>query len=154
MASGRPTKYTTELGEQIVNLVRAGNYVETAANASGVSKNTIYDWMRKGARGDKRYTTFSDAINKAMAQSEMWDLAQIAKASAGGSWQASAWRLERKHPERYGRKDKHEHSGPDGGHIPIGPPSTQGLPVDKVKQLEEFMGLPAGDDSPYDDDES
>jgi hypothetical protein len=38
-----------------------------------------------------------------MAESEMFDLNVITKAARDGHWQASAWRLERKYPKRYGQ---------------------------------------------------
>lgn len=118
MAGGRPTKLTPELQNRIATLIRAGNYVETAAASAGVSKNTIYDWLRRGAREKQRiaknprlriikkeapFVEFSDVIEKAQADSESRDVALIAKA-AEEQWQAAAWRLERKFPDRWGRK--------------------------------------------------
>jgi len=44
------------------------------------------------------------------------DVAIIAKAAAGGHWQAAAWRLERKFPDRWGRKTKLTGDG-EGGEI-------------------------------------
>ena len=34
-------------------------------------------------------------------------------------WQADAWLRERKNPDRWGRRDRMEHSGKDGGDIKI-----------------------------------
>jgi len=45
-----------------------------------------------------------------MSESEVWALQVITKAAAEGNWQAAAWRLERKHPKRWGRQDKVEHT--------------------------------------------
>jgi hypothetical protein len=44
-------------------------------------------------------------VNKAVAESESRDLATILKA-AQSQWQAAAWRLERRFPEKYGRNDR------------------------------------------------
>lgn len=110
---GRPTKLTPELQLKICETVRAGNYIETASAYVGVNKSTIYDWMKRGAREKQGiYHDFSNAIEKALAESEMRDVLIIGKA-ASQNWQAAAWRLERKFSDRWGRKDyvKSEHSG-------------------------------------------
>lgn len=42
------------VGTRIVGLVRSGMYVEAAAAASGVTKATVYTWLRMGARAESR----------------------------------------------------------------------------------------------------
>lgn len=117
MAGGRPTILTPELQKQIADVIRAGNYMETAASFAGISKNTLYDWMKRGARERRRvedtgrkalkreepYLQFSDAIEKALAESEIRDVMRISEASKT-DWKAAAWRLERKSPEKFGKK--------------------------------------------------
>jgi hypothetical protein len=102
----RPTKFTPELQKKICDAIRAGAYIETAAAYAGIDKTTLYDWLRRSAR-DKSgiYTGFSHAVEKALAEAEMRDLIIIGKA-AEENWQAAAWRLERKFPDRWGRKDR------------------------------------------------
>lgn len=86
---GRPvgtTKLTPELQDKIIAAIRAGNYLETAAASAGIQKETFYDWLRKGARhkkGDKSteaFKSFSDAVMKAMAESEAVAIAAIHQA--------------------------------------------------------------------------
>jgi len=106
---GRPAKLTKEIIEQIATLVRAGNYIETACNFVGLSKDTYFRWAREGARaksGLKRL--FSDSIKSAVAESEIRDLEEIRK---NDSWQSKAWRLERRFPDRWGNRQKVELSG-------------------------------------------
>ena len=101
----RPTKLTSEVQEQIVTAIRAGNYIETAAAYAGIDKSTLYDWLRRGARSPRGpYRGFSNAVKKALAEAEVRDVALIAKAGTK-EWQAAAWRLERKFPDRWGRRD-------------------------------------------------
>lgn len=103
---GRPLKLTEDLQRKIVEAIRAGNYIETAAAYAGVNKSTIYDWLKRGARGDgAEFVSFSNAVEKALAEAEMRDVLIIGNA-AKENWQAAAWRLERKFPERWGRKDR------------------------------------------------
>lgn len=106
MPAGRPTKLTLTLIQQISRTVAAGNYIETAAAFAGVTKETLYKWLRRGARAKQGlHREFVDALEKALVQSEMRDVALIT-AAGRESWQAAAWRLERKFPERWGRKDR------------------------------------------------
>ena len=116
--TGRPTKLTPEKQEEIVKYLRAGNYVETAAAYAGLSKASVYNWMRRGRREIERveddprrkireeeqpYVDFLYAVEKAQARAEITSVALINRASET-QWQAAAWRLERKHPDRWGRK--------------------------------------------------
>jgi hypothetical protein len=81
-----------------------GNYMETAAAFAGVHKSTLYEWLKKGAKSKSGiYKEFSDAVKKALAEAEVRDVAIISQA-AKESWQASAWRLERKFPDKWGKK--------------------------------------------------
>jgi len=117
----RPVKLDEELLKRIISCIRAGNYLETAAAYGGISKDTLYRWLRQGSRAKSGiYREFSDAVEKAMAEAEVRDVAIIAKA-AEEQWQAAAWRLERKYPDRWGRKDKlsAELTGKDGGPIEL-----------------------------------
>lgn len=167
--TGRPTKLTSEIQNKIVTAIRAGNYIETAAAYAGISKNTLYDWLKRGAREKERlernprarikkseapYVEFSDAVEKAMAEAEIRDVAIIAKA-AEENWQAAAWRLERKYPERWGRREKIEHVGKDDGPIE----TVQRLDLSALsdeelnylehlitrQQVDEFRGNPEGE---------
>jgi transposase len=113
--TGRPTKLTPELQERICTALRAGNYMETAAAFCGVTKDTLYKWLKKGALPGARgiYRGFSDGVEKAQAEAETRSVALIAKAAAT-QWQAAAWHLERTKPHRFGRRVL-ELSGQDGG---------------------------------------
>jgi transposase len=128
--AGRPTLATEEVCSRVIALIQAGNYIETAASSVGISKSTLFLWLKRGARerrrmertGTKankrelRFVEFSDAIERAQAESETTDVLLIGKA-AMSVWQAAAWRLERKHPDRWGRHERHEVTGKDGGPI-------------------------------------
>jgi len=109
MPSGRPTKLTPALQSKICDAIRAGNYLETAAAYAGVNKTTLHRWMRDGARAKSgALYEFNLAIEKALADAEARDVALIAKAASDGVWQAAAWRLERKFPQRWGRGERRD----------------------------------------------
>ena len=90
------------LAQRIVDLVRAGNYLEVAATAAGIHRSTLHRWLRHGKSQQRgRFRRFLTAMEKAQAEAESRDVALIARA-AGEDWRAAAWRLERKQPRRYG----------------------------------------------------
>lgn len=103
-----PQKLTPEVQEKIVSVIRRGNYIETAAAYAGIAKQTLYNWLRAGERdGEGPCYEFMIEVQKAMAESEIRDLAQVELASRD-NWQAAAWRLERRFPKRWGRQDYYD----------------------------------------------
>jgi transposase len=142
---GRPTKLTQELQDEIVQWLKAGNYVETVCHLVGINKSTFYDWLKQGARAKRssnRMYQFSNAVKKAMAFSESADLALIQKASISGTWQASAWRLERRYPQRWGRKDvigQVDLSSTENESSTPGKIDLNALSSDKLEQIERIL---------------
>ena len=107
---GRPSILTPELIKTICATVKAGNYIETAAAVAGIHKDTLYDWLKKASSKGGIYAEFSDAIKKALAESEARDVLIISEASKT-NWTAAAWKLERRFAERWGRKDHIDFKG-------------------------------------------
>lgn len=102
---GRPTKLTPEVQDRIILSLRAGNYLETACKANGITKATLYNWLDRASRHkEPLFLAFLDAVEKAQSEAEQRDVALIAQA-AQTQWQAAAWRLERKFPDRWGRRE-------------------------------------------------
>ncbi len=111
-------KFSPEIGEKIVNFLRAGAFIETAAAAAGITKKTFYTWLKRGARAETgQLRQFSDDVAAAQATFEVMASAGIAGVAQEGNWQAWAWLLERKFPQRWGKRL--EVSGAGGGPIDI-----------------------------------
>ena len=102
---GRPSKLTPALQAQIVEAIRAGNYAEVAARHVGIASSTFYDWMKRGANGERRFSEFADAISEAEAFAQARAVTIIANAMAV-DWRAAAFFLERKFQEQWGRHDR------------------------------------------------
>lgn len=113
----RPSRLTPAVARTICDLLRIGAYLETAAHAVGISREALYEWLRKGheartrqAAGEPvtadaaRYAAFVADVLAAAATAELRDLQRIEAAAAQGDWQAAAWRLERRYPSRYGTR--------------------------------------------------
>jgi len=99
-------KVPTDILNKICSFIKNGNTVETAARCSGIHRDTFYDWMKRGRAGEDGYKQAAVAVDLALAMGEAIDVATIRAASAT-SWQAAAWRLERRYPKAWGRKDHH-----------------------------------------------
>lgn len=93
---GRPTKYTPETVKRIIEAIKLGLAYVDAANYGGISFETFNEWR-------KAFPEFSEAIEQASGQAVMACMARIQKSANEGKWQASAWILERRYPNRYGR---------------------------------------------------
>ena len=117
---GRPTKLTPQVQARIVQAIVGGNDITVAAAYAGIGKTTFYEWLERGRKAKTGpFADFADAIQKAQADAETRNVALIAKAAQEGTWTAAAWWLERKYPERWGRKERHEVTGRDGGDMMI-----------------------------------
>jgi len=114
---------TEDLIGSLSETIRRGAYVETAVALCGISKDSFYRWLREAENNDAPWLIIklSDAVKKAMAEAEMRDLNVIDAAAQQSQWQAAAWRLERKFPQKWGRQAKLqlEHSGPEGKPIVV-----------------------------------
>lgn len=129
----RPTKLTQEVHDLIVEAVRAGNYYEVAARAAGVEASTFYKWMKRGREGKgKRYVEFFHAVEQARAEAER-ESVEIVRNAAKKDWAAASWWLERIAPARWGRRDKFEVTGAEGGpvQVVINAPKVPGVTGDE-----------------------
>jgi transposase len=105
-------RLTPEIADQLVSLLRAGSYVEVACETAGVPRRTFYDWWRRGDPGgdDPAFAglrRFRRRVEQAKSEAESRQVAIIAQA-ARESWQAAAWLLERRYPERWARASQRE----------------------------------------------
>ena len=96
-------KYSPEIVKKICDLLKMGNYIHTACDCVGISKDTFYDWI-------KNKPDFSDAIKEAEAKLIARNV-QLIATHALKNWQAAAWMLERKFPEEWGKIDRINVSG-------------------------------------------
>ena len=116
------SKLTPELLRRLTMLLRAGNFVEVATEAVGITKETFYQWLKRGQRDTEGvYHEFATEVHAARAQAECRAVAVIAKASEH-HWQAAAWFLERSAPGRWGRTS----SGA------VRPDEARGVPAEKA----------------------
>lgn len=112
---GRPSKLTPEREAKILQLLRDGNFREVAVRAVRVSYPTFCRWMKCKS---KRYRNFRKAVLEAEQEAEIAMVAVVRSAAYDDAKHAEWW-LERKVPDRWGKKEtrRQEITGKDGGPI-------------------------------------
>jgi transposase len=90
----RPRALDGEAAAKVIEATRKGLTRAVAARAAGISPTTLYKELRENPQ-------FAQAIKEAQASGEE-ALVDIIKGHAFETWQAAAWLLERRYPERYG----------------------------------------------------
>lgn len=135
---GRPTKLTQDIQDKIVDAILAGNYQDAASRYVGIDPATFYRWMQKGDGADDQYGEFREAVENAKAAAEVENVAIIRMAARDGTWQAAAWWLERTRPQKFGRKERYEVTGADGGNLQVDV-SMQDL-EEKVSRILDARG--------------
>lgn len=129
----RPTLLTKERTQKIADLIAAGNDAETSAVASGISKAAYYNWLARGRAeidrltknprlkskaSEQPYVEFVETIEQARAEAEARLVVLVSKAAADPkTWQAATWLLERREPKKWGRINRTEITGADGGPV-------------------------------------
>jgi hypothetical protein len=83
-----------------------------ACMAAGIDQSTFYRWLQKAEKHKRsKYSKFRKRLQAAEAEGELANLQAIIEAGKR-DWRARAWLLERRHPERWGKREFHEGSGP------------------------------------------
>lgn len=105
--------------------------IEQSRKACNISKQTIYTYIDKGKEDRSnnivsKYTDFLDQLEKAEMSFIEENIKVIRNASKKGSWQASAWLLERRLPKMFAlRKEDEETNGKEKVNIVIDVPKTK-----------------------------
>ena len=110
MPGGRPTKYRPEMPDKVRALLSEGFSKEAAAGALGISAQTLYVW-------EKEIPDFSDAIKEGEAASQHWWEDRGRDACLNGEFNPTVWW--RNMQNRFGWREKMEHTGEDGGPIQV-----------------------------------
>lgn len=51
-------------------IIESGNYIVVACRAVGIGEWAFYNWIKRGGKGEKLYSQFSQSIKKAIAKTE------------------------------------------------------------------------------------
>jgi hypothetical protein len=122
--------------EKIVEAIRAGAFGESAAKAAGVSARAFYAWQQLGRdlieqieEGKREFDSLTDheqacchlarEVAEASLEVQLRHTGVIERAALDGDWRASAWFLERRHPDLYQRQERHQLARSDEPSEPI-----------------------------------
>ena len=101
----RRSKYTPDVVKRLCDAIAIGATYDLACKYAGISDELFRRW-----RATK--VGFLGQVQAAEARGAIGWLAKIEQAASAGSWQAAAWKLERRYPADYGRTVQQvEHSG-------------------------------------------
>lgn len=112
---GRPCLLTTEREGILLKAIEDGLPLKQAAMLAGISYDTFNRWRIKG-ESESAPDEFRDFC-KALRHSEaiaMQRLVGRIQSAGETDWKASAWMLEKRFPDEFGKPQRIEHSGPDG----------------------------------------
>lgn len=105
---GRPSVMTSEKEAEILAILTMGGSRNIAADYVGIGRGTLHECI-------ERDRSFSERIKKAESECQRLHLERLHLAEP---WQASAWMLERKWPDEFGRRDRVDHTSSDGSMTP------------------------------------
>ena len=106
-------KLTPELIEKMIPSIEAGNYVETVCQAHGVHRTTYYKWIKKGEKAKSGiYRHFFHSVRNAEARAEARLIEEWREKLQVSPTNYKDF-LERRYPERWGKKETHVVEGGD-----------------------------------------
>jgi hypothetical protein len=113
---------TPEVHQEIVRVIELGMPRELAAEAAGISRATLFRWLNRGERDDApdRFRALAADVHRASARGAVRSLMEIHRDQSGG-WQRHKWLLAVRYPEHFTERGRLEHTGPEGGPIPLEP---------------------------------
>jgi len=115
------SKFTADRRKAILEALERGNTLTHAAALAGVSREAVYDWLKRGAEAkdpESAYRRFAEDVARANALVADYAVGKI-KDAMPDDWRASMTFLERRFPEEYAKRERHEVSGPKGEPIKV-----------------------------------
>jgi len=115
--TGRPSSIGDHETLQVfLEAIENGNYLETACELADISKETFRQWKLRADAGETPYTHLIAATKRASARAEAAEVTKVRKAGEDPRfWAASMTYLERRHPERWARRQE----GNDGPKVVV-----------------------------------
>ena len=118
----RKSKLLPKVIKKLIEAIENGNYVNISCAYAGICEATYYNWIERAEReierynndlefdtaakikpAEKKYVEFLESVYQAQVKAEVEAVTEIRK-SFKDDWRAGMAYLERRYPERWGRK--------------------------------------------------
>jgi hypothetical protein len=136
---GRKRKVLTEEAQdKFLKAIRLGCPIKDACGCAGFSEAWFYEEKNRAIEkpqleASRRFMGFLERIKEVEGEATNRWLAMVEKAAMSGTWQAAAWKLERRRGMTL--KVQQEISGPEGGPIKHEVTDAKERLLDKLAQL-------------------
>jgi transposase-like protein len=103
MAKTKTSVITEAKIRAICRSITLGASIKTAAACASIDPKTLYHWRKQGKKA--KSGIYHELVQKMQTAEEQFianNLENLAR-HANQSWQASAWLLERRHPEQFAK---------------------------------------------------
>lgn len=108
------SKLTDEFIEDFCGALGLGLSIKSACDYCNISEVCYYNYVKKAEEDmdngvkNSKYVKLFKRVQKAKASFRVFHMKKIRDAAESGSWQASAWTLERCCPDEFGRSMKND----------------------------------------------
>lgn len=129
---GKRSQLTDEIHRRLVEGYKLGGKVKEIALYAGISTDMLYSWLARGRNyndhlemsgvpiaGEHVYWLLWQDCEHAKAETRLSATGAIKKAWVGGDWRAALAYLERTDPQEWGRVNRVEMTGADGGPLRV-----------------------------------
>lgn len=101
---GRQSIITQEIADILIAGAQAGLQRDTIAEEAGITRDTLYRWLRLGRQGIQPYADLERAMTKRRTQIHTRIVSAIVDKAASGDVAAADFYLSRTDPEHWGKK--------------------------------------------------
>lgn len=105
-----PTKYTEDMPDRVIEMMKQGMSIVECAAELGVNRDTFYEYKKK-------HKAFADAVQRGTEISNAWWEREGRTSLRDKEFNYVLWYMNMKN--RFGWRDKQEHSGPEGQPLTI-----------------------------------
>ena len=145
---------TEQVQERLCAALAGGNHFDTACSYAGISYSTFRSWIVSAQKPDPdpKLLKFLEAITRAIHDSEMYAVDHI-KRQIPQDCRAGIAFLERRFPQKWGRRERVEVTGAGGGPVSImaearqvlGDPETREV-LDEAAELTPLLEAGGGEE--------
>jgi hypothetical protein len=102
----RPRKDTNAVLTKLCKAIQLGATYELACKFARIAPSTLRNWLQAAeqAQPGTKARQVLERLEAAEGLAAVGWLAKIEAAANDGTWQAAAWKLERRYPDSYGRQ--------------------------------------------------